>query len=502
VSAHSAEGNPSASPRGPIRGLLAKRESIRRAIEVTRISLRGLAQSSIPRMAAALSYRTIFSLVPVLFLGVAVVGSFVTEEQLETQVERLLDASGLSDITVDPKIADADIPDAVPEEAEGPPDAPADEQAATPAADTGAEDRIGLEEWITSLVERVQSIRLEAIGIVGLLLLIWAAISMLVELERSFDSICGVRTQRTWARRITTYWTVITLGLVLLLATFRGGQEVGTWVTRQLAEGEGPAWLGPFVERGINLIINISLLALGYITVPSTRIRLGPALVGAAVAGTFWELAKGLFTAFLVGGGLERLYGVVALLPLFLLWVYVTWCAVLIGLQIAYAMQHFDVWVQRFDAEQRETTTSVVDPAAILALGVLLVRRFKSGRPITADDAADATGLPAAVTREMLDQLATARVAHRLADDAEEGAYALAAPPEEISAVRVLLAGEAIGTQKPSDATRVIDELARQRRESLTGRTLADIASGGHSPGGSTPSPEPSATPAIADTSA
>ncbi|MEM7622431.1 MAG: YhjD/YihY/BrkB family envelope integrity protein, partial [Planctomycetota bacterium] len=88
------------SSRSIIDRFLAERDQLRRAIEVTGLAFRGVARSDIPRMAAALAYRTIFSLIPVLVVGLAVAGSFVKPDQVRSQVERLLEVTGLSEITV------------------------------------------------------------------------------------------------------------------------------------------------------------------------------------------------------------------------------------------------------------------------------------------------------------------------------------------------------------------------------------------------------------------
>lgn len=468
--------------------LISERDEFRRAIGVTRIAMRGLISSGIPRMAAALSYRTIFSLIPVLVVGVAVVGSFMSEAQLQSVVAELLDRAGLSEIAVGTDAA-FDPPRESWREAResgwgavkpGFETDPMPRELAVGASGDQAGPGNGgrLDEWITDLVQRVRTIRLEAIGLIGLVLLIWAAISMLLELEGTFDQVCGGegRRRRSWARRVTTYWTVLTLGVVLLLATFQGGQEAGAWVTGMVSRVSGPAWVGPVVERTINLLINAGLLLLAYMTIPNTAIRFRGALAGAIVAGTLWEAAKGGFTAYLSGGGLERLYGQLALLPLFLLWVYMTWMIVLLGLQIAYALQHFDVWVERFDAAKNRRAVVAVDPAALLVVAGAVARQFRTGTAATLDAVSTAAGVDAGITAEMLERLVEADLIRRVQDDGEDPTFVLARPAESIPASRLLGIAESMtSTGTGEDPAGVMARLAAARRDQLAGLTLADL---------------------------
>jgi membrane protein len=268
---------------------------------------------------------------------------------------------------------------------------------------------------------------------------------------------------------------VLTLGLLLLLATFRGGQEAGAWVTAQLTAVGGPAWVGPIVERAVNLIINAGLLMLAYMTIPNTSIPFRPALTGGAVAGVLFEIAKGLFTLFLGSGGVERLYGALAVLPLFLLWLYVTWVVVLLGLQIAYAMQHFDSWVERFDPSSRRPAT--MEPSIALAVAGYVARRFRDGKQTDLIDAADYVSAPANAVLAVILRLAEGGVLVRVGDDDGEESFTLAKPAEAIAAADVLAIGERL-VQNPQQGPEagVMRELASARREALGNRTLADVA--------------------------
>lgn len=508
--ASKASGAPNGAQRpGLLRRLASGGDQFSKTVAVTRLCLRGLAHSDIPRMAAALSYRTIFSIVPVLVVAAAILGAIVSDEELRNQIGRLLELAGISEImvTTEPEPG-FDGPlgparDGAPPTEAPPTDspraaAPATEQPAsaglatppqptltqapqpmppgpTPSPDdplAGEPRGATVEQWITDLVDRVRAIPLSAIGGIGLMLVVWAAMGMLVELERAFDSICGAGGNRPWRRRITTYWTALTLGVALLLATFTAGRWLGDWVTSLV-----PTWrIGDLVERSLNLSINAGLLVLAYTTVPNAPIRLRPAIIGALIAGVLFETAKSLFTLYVAGGGLERLYGQLALLPLFMLWVYVTWAIVLLGLQIAYALQHFDTWIGRFDTSRTRPAVAVVDPSAGLAAAVVVARHYQDHGPITAERVAATLGLPELQVSQLLANLADAGLLIH-AGDPDDHAYAPATLPGQIPAVSALAVTERLAQPLArGQAADLAERLAAARRAVIAGLTLADLA--------------------------
>ncbi len=492
--------------------LKSEREELWRVVEVVRLGLRRIWQSGLPRMAAALSYRTIFSLIPVLVVAVVVIGSFASEEQLRGQVDRLVSFAGLDTIVVD----DPPAPDEVrfqakdrgeDDEAEGdvspgasgeqvPGDGDRDgviESNETPislsgdpdAGGSGAEQR--LDEWITDLVTRVSGIPFGALGVVGVGFLVYAALSMLMELERAFNQIYGAPRSRSLAQMVAVYWTALTLGVVFLLGTFYAGDAVANWATSLGAErsADGTANGSGFVSRQvlevlINLVINTSLLLFVYTTVPNTRVAVRPAMAGAAIAGVAWELGKWGFTLYVKNftGGLEQIYGAIAIIPLFLLWVYVTWIIVLFGLQVAHAVQTFSSWAVTVESDD---APRIADPALILPVAVAVAKRFGRGETTRAADVTPDLGSDDRVVRLLLDRLCEAGIVRRVDDGADADVYTLAMPAEAISAARVLGAGESL-TRTSAPSARLVHELAAARRAVLGERTLAEVASSGLHP--------------------
>src|SRR5262249_6220086 len=159
-----------------------------------------------------------------------------------------------------------------------------------------------------------------------------------------FNQIYRVPLGRSWARRIVNYWSLLTLGALGLGTSFVMTEWISrkiAYITENVVHGESSTILLGLVGYLLTVTVSTVMFLLVYTVVPNTRVKVGPALSGAAVAAVVWEASKWAFTQYLkFSTGYAKLYGSIALIPLFLLWVYVTWCIVLFGLNVAYYLQH------------------------------------------------------------------------------------------------------------------------------------------------------------------
>lgn len=449
-----------------IQRITRESEQVRQTAHVSRRVLRSIYRSQIPRMAAALAYRTIFSIIPVFVISLLVLNALVSDAQVEFGIKRLLVFSGLNQIAVDDGAIGAEFV--------GPP-APNEIARDVPPPDPVASERIeSLDTLISDLVQHVNKslarIPATSIAIVSALILIYAALSMLIEMERSFNQICRAPAGRPWLKRIVLYWTILTLGGLLLAATFSVGDLFLEWATSLVGgAGAAAAALGFLVTVGISTL----LLFVAYVTLPNTRVRMRPALAGAVVAAIGWEVGKWGFRSYLDWStGYAKFYGNLALLPLFLMWVYVTWIIVLFGLQVAYATQTAGEWDE---SEARPHGPTLVDPASILLVAVGVARRFARGESAMPSELAEEVGLSDALTARMLERLAEQKVVHAV-EVGEDRAYALARPPESIRARDVLAAAATLTDRRPAGDDAALRALTEARDRAIGERTLADLA--------------------------
>ncbi len=457
-------------------------DELTRTVSVIRVGLRGLYRSQLPRMAAALAYRTIFSVIPVLAIVLVIASSFVEPEQVRTSFTRLLEYAGFETISVSPEQLEAPGVRVAPSSDAGEtPTPPAGDGAMTddPAAaelEAVGEGIQALDELITGLVDRVTSslgaLNRGWIGFISAGVFIYAALSLFLEMERSFNQIYRAARGRRWLNRLLLYWTMLTLGSIMLMATFSVGQRFTEWVTAIFGgDSASPIALG-LAGYGVTVVISTILLLIMYTTVPNARVEVRTALVGAFLAAIAWELGKWGFTRYVeFSAGYARFYGSIALLPLFLLWVYVTWLIVLFGLQVSYALQNFSEL--REPAAPDEDEPALLDPATILVVARFIATRFEQAKAPSASEVARATGIEPRHAQDLCEALVQGGQVHRL-EDGSGDRYALAAPPGAIRAADVLALG--VRLCGSGEGKGVIGELDRARTQALGERTLADLS--------------------------
>lgn len=451
---------------------LDHQEQLARIVEVVRRGVRGLYKTGITRMAAALAYRTIFSMIPMLAIGLLIFGSVVSEDSVESGVRRVLEFAGISQISVNGADTEAtpdagDVPGTVPEVmAEL-------ERTSTGPINSEAE----IEEIIADLVVRVnnalQDLPTGWIALVTGLVLLYAALSMIIEVEKSFNQICGAPGGRSWARRLVLYWAMLTLGGVLLAATFWTGDALAGMVRGS----GGSAIRSSLAGYGVSVLISTVLLVLAYLSIPNVRLKFRSVLAGAFIAAVCWELGKWGFTGYLrYSTGYAQFYGSLALLPLFLLWVYVTWVIVLLGLQSAYALQHFSRLVASGGDSDRDGPR-LVDPAIAVAVMAEVVFAHRQGLTPDAGEIGGSIGTDASIVDALIRRLERAGLVRRVTGTDGDDGWLPAKPGENIGVDEVLDAVGDLDASRGSggagDAGGLLAELWAARREAAKGRTLA-----------------------------
>ncbi|PHQ78370.1 MAG: hypothetical protein COB69_10150 [Phycisphaera sp.] len=438
-------------------------------MRVMRIGVRGMYRSRLPQMSAALAFRTLFALIPMLVISVAAIGAFAEPDDVRNIFDKVLDSALIRDITGAGTEAQVEVETPIES------DVDADGQAA-PSADEEEDESARLDEILTELVDRLLNIPFGALGAMGILTLIYAAISMIIEIERAFNNIYRAQAGKGWGKRIAQYWAIITLVPILLFAAFyvsnrfRGmGEQAST------AEFESFLGLaGPIVGSIVSVAITSLLLLLAYTIIPNTRVRIRTGVVGALVAATLWEFAKWGFRLYLdYSASYAAIYGSLAILPLFMLWIYLTWLIILFGLQVSYGLQHIEL-AKRIDEEDAEDR--LTDPAAVLGVLAVIAGRFARGKTTTMGHLTDELSLPADVVDTMIGKLTRASILRDV--DGGEDSYVLARPAEAIGLDDAFDAMNDItdaGRGSKSSWGGAIERLEQARQDIVRGQSVADL---------------------------
>lgn len=230
--------------------------------------------------------------------------------------------------------------------------------------------------FVPSTGETVQQYLLEFTGQarqltwLGVGLLAVTAFLMLVTIEKTFNAIWRVRQPRRGMSSFLLYWAILSLGPILLGAGF----AISTYITSlSLISGPDAVLGAKTLLRFMPLLSSVAAFTLLYAAVPNTRVPVRHALFGGVFAAVLFEIAKALFGLYVrLFPGYHLIYGAFATVPLFLLWIYLSWLIVLLGAELVCSLSLPRQWRRR------------PLPRMLVLLGILrlLLVRQQHGEPL------------------------------------------------------------------------------------------------------------------------
>lgn len=397
-----------------------------------------LRQNHAGRQAAALSYHTIFGIIPltiVMFMVFQWLGAF---SEIGPRVR---------DFLYEQTYMTLEYPN---------PDDP--NQTVTLAAK--------IDQIATSFYEKLDK---GSLTVISGALVIWAALALLTTIERTFNSIWHVVRGRSFVNRIVNYWTLLTLGPLLLgLGLYVGAmyQAAGVVKTNILF------YIGPAVP----FLIAVATFFFLYRLMPNTAVRPKAAIWGALVAALVWTFAKYGFSTYVNRFiPYSKVYGILGLIPLGVLWIYITWLIVLFGLQLTFTTQH----LKTLDAAERTAARKpdeyfLANDLTVIDIMRQIVRAFKAGRgPVAAGVICSKLDLPAEFGEKILDRLVVRGLLLKTTEPAVGFVPATAA-----EAIRLSDIAEAVGdmaSQQTAQTSEVIKQIEQARRDLLAQYTLGQL---------------------------
>lgn len=174
--------------------------------------------------------------------------------------------------------------------------------------------------------------RLSAFGAVGLIL---TTVIMMFTIDRAFNHIWRVKATRPFTQRLVVYWAIMTLGPLLIGVSITVTSHLFT-ATGVLAEQSAT---GIIAYTLISVLLTTGAFTLLYVVVPNRRVDWRDAACGGFLAAAAFEIAKRIFVVFIAKFPTYTvIYGALAALPIFLLWIYLSWLITLMGAVLAAAL--------------------------------------------------------------------------------------------------------------------------------------------------------------------
>ena len=285
---------------------------------------------------------------------------------------------------------------------------------------------------------------------IGLLVLFWSVLKVLGHIEMAFNDIWEIKEDRSWGRKFSDYLSIMIIAPILILMSGSVTVFITTRVTQFTQEFALLGVLSPLISFLLKLIPYVLIwivFTVLYLIMPNTRVKFKAGFLGGVVAGTLYQLAQGLYISFQIGAArYNAIYGSFAALPLFLLWLQISWWIVLFGAELSFANQNVDTY-------EYEPDSLKVSPGfkKLLTLQVvhLLIKRFANGdKPLTDSQISGLLEIPIRLVHNIIYGLVESDLISEIRTAAEkEFAYQPARDINQLSIQSVLKALDQHGTE-------------------------------------------------------
>ncbi|MGE4071782.1 MAG: YihY family inner membrane protein [Lysobacterales bacterium] len=292
------------TPRTPLTKVLIN--AVQEPLAFSRFIARRFSDDQCFESAGALSYTTIFALVPLLTVALSIFASFQEFSRFSEAVTSFV------------------FRHFVP---------------------TSGEE---IEAYVRDFVSKAS--HLTVFGTVALFV---SGLLLMTSIEHSFNRIWRVVTPRRPLARFVVFWTTLTLGPLLVGAGLAVSSAL--MASPYLSDFSYAYQLETMALAAMPFLVTFAAATLSYLIIPNCPVRLRHALLGGLFTATAFEVAKIGFAQF-VGhfGSYRQIYGAVAIIPLFLLWIYVSWVVALLGASLSAALGAFTHEANKRDLPDRE----------------------------------------------------------------------------------------------------------------------------------------------------
>jgi len=336
-----------------------------RLVRIVALAVRGFDENKCMLRASALTYYSLLSIVPVIALMFGIATGFGLQKQVEAQLLAKME---------------------------------------------------GQQEVVTKIIDFANSLLANTssgvIAGIGVAFLFWTIISVLGNIERSFNDIWGVVKSRSFGRKFGDYLSMMLVCPILLAiagsATVFVSSQIQTVSEKiPLLHNLGPVfWVLIKVLPYCTLWVAFTFI---FIFMPNTKVRFKSGLIGGIVAGTVFQVVQWVYINFQIGvAKYGAIYGSFAALPLFLIWLQTSWLIVLFGAEVSFAYQN----VETYELEPDCLSVSHSFKTLLsLLIARRIVQRFCDGeKPSDASGLSHSLEIPVRLVRQILYELSESGV--------------------------------------------------------------------------------------------
>ena len=373
-----------------LRGLSTFRASCIKLVRVLVLSIHGFFVDKCPLQASALTFYTIFSIVPIAAITFGIAKGFGMQKKLQADLNaKFAEYSELLE---------------------------------------------KLYELADKALAKAQS---GTIAIIGVTVLFFTVIKVVGNIEHSFNDIWGVKTARSLFRKCGDYTILLLICPALLLfssgATIYINQKIKLFIEAGYVWDSLAAPITFMFVRFIPFFLSWLVFTFIYKTMPNTKVKILSALFAGVIAGSLFQILQQYYIIVqLAFSNQSAIYGSFTAVPLFLMWLQISWYIVLFGAELSFAHQNVDTY--ECEPYASEISESLRQKLLIKSCTIIVKNFVADKKPLSDVEIARACGMPIRESRDLLFCLSNAGVVSKVldAEDNEIG-YIPSMPIEKIT---------------------------------------------------------------------
>ena len=286
---------------------------------------------------------------------------------------------------------------------------------------------------------------------VGVVVLFWIVIKLIGNIENSFNEIWKVKQGRPLARKFSDYLSIMLLSPILLILS----SSITVYITATLNKIAETVALNEYGSsllltslKIIPYLIIWVLFSFVYVFIPNTLVKIKSGILAGIIAGTFYQIVQVFYFGVQVGvSSYSAIYGSFAALPLFLVWLQLSWLILLFGAEIAYVYQNFGSLGSNFDENHLSRMT--IKTVALQIVHYVVQKYANAESPVTLSRIAMDLGLPLSLVSSLNKKLIASNLLVEATTSSNENITIIpACDPERITIAYVIAALNGIGDQQ------------------------------------------------------
>lgn len=364
-----------------------------RLLRILMLTSQGFTKSQIEQGASALTYYSMLAVVPVISLLIGIARGFLFEHTLESWLK-----------------------------------------------DRFAEQELVIAQIFKFANESLKAASGGVIAGIGITLLIWSAIQILLNIELVMNQIWEVKEGRSLARRFTDYLAMLFLVPILIFLA-SGMTGYVSALLSEVHQGELLEHIAPFLIpllSVVSFLLTSLLFTFLYIFMPNTRVRFFPALFSGIFTGIIYQVLQWLYFYFQIGvAGYNAIYGTFAAIPLFLIWLHLSWAIILLGAKLCFAVQNVDAY--EFISGDLHLSQKFRLICSLRLAQYCMKKFVREESPPSALELSNRLSIPLPLTSQLLYQLEGAEILVRVKRERDqEEAYQPGRSPETLTIKRTI----------------------------------------------------------------